>query len=355
MRLARENRADASAARSVVATQQGVIRDAVADRDAAAQSAIGQIEEITSADGLRDSWWDNWGSKVVGWIAKVAEFVASVAGILALVLCWVPGLGQILLGIAAVAGIVAAVANVALAATGEKSWVEAGISVAFAALGVVGLRATGGLIGTFKTGAKKFAEAGGLLGHGGLRGLLTGSIDKLTSGVKNVFARFRPPAAATNLADDAVEVAAPTLLAKNVTRDADGVVNIHLKFKAGWTDDQIAQAIAKAKAVNSNNPVVTTVTRGMRTPNARSMWQRAYGKISSGLKVDVDHILDLQLGGKNVLSNLQLLDRSVNRSLGAQISNAIRRDNLPEVHYCSSDTPLTNRRSHGSETVCRAG
>lgn len=206
LRLARENRADASAARSVVATQQNVIRDAVADRDAAAQSAIGQIEEITSADGLRDSWWDNWGSKVVGWIAKVAEFVASVAGILALVLCWVPVLGQALLAIAAIAGIIAAIANIALAATGEKSWLEAGLRVVFAALGCLGLGGLKGMIGAIKAGAN-FVRTGGIAAMGGFRALLAGSASNIASGVRNIFARFRPPGAATNLADDVAEVA----------------------------------------------------------------------------------------------------------------------------------------------------
>jgi hypothetical protein len=55
----------------------------------------------------------------------------------------------VLLVIAAVAGIVAALANIILAATGEKSWGEAALSVVFAALGCIGvggaLRALGGL------------------------------------------------------------------------------------------------------------------------------------------------------------------------------------------------------------------
>ena len=227
LRLARENRADASAARSVVATQQNVIRDAVADRDAAAQSAIGQIEEITSADGLRDSWWDNWGSKVVGWIAKVAEFVASVAGILALVLCWVPVLGQALLAIAAIAGIIAAIANIALAATGEKSWLEAGLSVVFAALGCLGLGGLKGMIGAIKAGAN-FVRTGGIAAMGGFRALLAGSASNIASGVRNIFARFRPPGAATNLADDAAKAAvnAADDVAKTAINTADDVAEV---------------------------------------------------------------------------------------------------------------------------------
>jgi hypothetical protein len=56
----------------------------------------------------------------------------------------------VLLVIAAVAGIVAALANIILAATGEKSWGEAALSVVFAALGCIGLGAAA------RTGAAAF-------------------------------------------------------------------------------------------------------------------------------------------------------------------------------------------------------
>jgi hypothetical protein len=45
-------------------------------------------------------------------------------------------------------------------------------------------------------------------------------------------------------------------------------------------------------------------------------------------KMDVDHIVDLQLNGKDILSNLRMLDRSTNRSIGPQITHQIK--NLPE-------------------------
>jgi len=62
-------------------------------------------------------------------------------------------LGQALLAIAAIAGVVAAVANIALAATGEKSWTEAIISIVFAALGCVGLGGLRSVLGAVKGGA----------------------------------------------------------------------------------------------------------------------------------------------------------------------------------------------------------
>jgi hypothetical protein len=70
----------------------------------------------------------------------------------------------VLIVIAAVAAIVSAVANIALAATGERSWAEAGLAIAGAALSVIGLggaaKAAMGLSkaiakGAFKGGVKQ--------------------------------------------------------------------------------------------------------------------------------------------------------------------------------------------------------
>lgn len=42
---------------------------------------------------------------------------------------------------------------------------------------------------------------------------------------------------------------------------------------------------------------------------------------------DIDHMVDLQLGGSKTADNLWSLDSSVNRSLGAQVQQQIK--NLP--------------------------
>lgn len=39
---------------------------------------------------------------------------------------------------------------------------------------------------------------------------------------------------------------------------------------------------------------------------------------------DIDHIIDLQLGGADDVSNMKGLDKSVNRSLGKQINILIK-------------------------------
>jgi hypothetical protein len=95
-------------------------------------------------DDLGDSWWDNWGAKVVQTIADVAGVVATVCGILSLVVGWIPIVGQALaamLGaIALVASVISLVANLTLYLTGKgdlMSVVLDAISVATFGLGRV--------------------------------------------------------------------------------------------------------------------------------------------------------------------------------------------------------------------------
>lgn len=102
-----------------------------------------------------------------------------------------------------------------------------------------------------------------------------------------------------------------------------GVVNIELKYKAGWNEAQRAEADAKVKALSEAITVKTSVDR--RGTSAVSRYRSAYGKESVLNGYDVDHIIDLQLGGSDDIMNMKPLDRSVNRSLGVQIKNAIKR------------------------------
>ncbi|MFC8732682.1 polymorphic toxin-type HINT domain-containing protein [Luteimicrobium sp. NPDC057192] len=172
-----------AAAGSVVARARADVESAVHTRDRAADSAADQINEITSHDDLNDSWWDDWGSKLVAAIADIADLVSTIAGILAVVVAFIPVVGTALAGVlivvAAVAAIVSALANIALAATGERSWGEAGIAIAGAALSVIGLgaaakAATGISKAAFKAGALEGVAGLRGIGSGGLKGGLTG-------------------------------------------------------------------------------------------------------------------------------------------------------------------------------------
>ena len=136
MRLAGAADADEAAAQGRVAAQKEIIDRAVSERDIAAERAI-EIINGACGDGLADSWWDDWGKAITQWIAKICEIISGIAGVLALLVSWVPIVGQALaafLGaLSAVTGVIAALANTVLAMAGEQTWLDAVISVGFAA------------------------------------------------------------------------------------------------------------------------------------------------------------------------------------------------------------------------------
>lgn len=68
------------------------------------------------------------------------------------------------------------------------------------------------------------------------------------------------------------------------------------------------------------------VKKPKRKTNTRRRFKKAGGKVAEG--EDVDHTIELQVGGADEVSNMKPLDKSVNRSFGSQIRNKIK--NLPE-------------------------
>ena len=107
-------------------------------------------------------------------------------------------------------------------------------------------------------------------------------------------------------------------------------VPLALKYKEGWTATQRAEADAKVAALNDAELFVTPVQRA--GTSAASRYRSAGGVVPRG--ADVDHTIDLQLGGADDILNMNPLDASVNRSLGAQIAHQIR--GLPEgTRICS--------------------
>ncbi|MDO4352815.1 MAG: polymorphic toxin-type HINT domain-containing protein, partial [Clostridia bacterium] len=108
--------------------------------------------------------------------------------------------------------------------------------------------------------------------------------------------------------------------ANSGSRPEEGI-EIKLKYKDTWTPEQRAQAYEKVKALSES---VTKKSSVGKRKNVRNMYKKAYGNNSIPENHDIDHIIDLQLGGTNELSNLRALDKSVNRSLGAQISRQIK-------------------------------
>ena len=111
-------------------------------------------------------------------------------------------------------------------------------------------------------------------------------------------------------------------LAQNMETDKEPVT-IVLKYKDGWTDAQKAAADAKVKALTeAHTEKMGKIERN--GPSASKIYKNANGAESVPKGSDVDHVIDLQLGGANDISNMNPLDSSVNRSLGAQIMHAIK-------------------------------
>lgn len=117
-----------------------------------------------------------------------------------------------------------------------------------------------------------------------------------------------------------------TGLGAGVRAGREGVV-LTVKAKEGWSAAQKAEAAAKIEALNKTEMVVTKSERS--ATSAASRYKKAGNRVDSAVQ-DVDHVHDLQLGGKDAVGNMKPIDKSVNRSLGPQIQNEIKRKGLKE-------------------------
>jgi hypothetical protein len=93
---------------------------------------------------------------------------------------------------------------------------------------------------------------------------------------------------------------------------------LSLRYGSDWTSAQRRAAVEKVKAVSeaaSRGELKKTLA--LRSGSASSQFGASGGTVAA--ENDVDHVIDLQLGGSDDIANLKPLDRSVNRSLGKQI------------------------------------
>jgi len=116
-----------------------------------------------------------------------------------------------------------------------------------------------------------------------------------------------------------LRITAAGVKAAKVVESAEEGVTLSLRYKSGWSAEQMAAADAKVSSLNEAAEAgllkVTPANRASQSAKAR--YTKNGGTVPSGM--DVDHIIDLQLGGLDKISNMRPLDRSVNRSLGSQI------------------------------------
>jgi hypothetical protein len=137
------------------------INDAKRIRDEAAKRARESMDAIINHDSLKDGFWES----LVDDIATITSWVATVCGILSLLVGWIPVIGQALAGvlgaIAMIATLINFVATLVQVAQGNADWMDVGM----AALGFLMMGVGKG----FSKIAGKFAK--GTLGRLGKAGV----------------------------------------------------------------------------------------------------------------------------------------------------------------------------------------
>ncbi|CAN5303823.1 hypothetical protein BH11ACT1_BH11ACT1_22230 [soil metagenome] len=303
-------------ARSAVVTADTALAHARTDlqraidlRDRAAQQAITAIEGITGSDDLNDTLWDNLHlSEVFSVISDIAGLVASVAGILALALCWVPVLGEALATVALIASAVKLVADFALALAGDGSWSDVAwgvVAVASFGIGKV-LAATARGMTTSASGVARLeagraaatsvaertaaglpttssaatiralvGDSGAALSRNGARSMAGAGIDAGTWGSRAVDA-LRPSTLAEDLSggwrfatDPAVRTAAWTEI-----RASFGVAgrSPEALFAATQADSGLVNALARTSQVS---PVLVSYSPAVSSALGSAQWWRA--------------------------------------------------------------------------------
>ena len=122
-----------------------------------------------------------------------------------------------------------------------------------------------------------------------------------------------------------------------------------LSYKEDWTPEQRAEADAKCKALSDADTVKTKVERN-DSPSVE--YKKAFGKDSIPAGKDIDHTIDLQLGGNpDVKVNGKPLDKSVNRSLGKQITDSAFVASLTVERNYGFNTAVGSSYRMGTNTI----
>jgi hypothetical protein len=328
--------ADLDAARSLALQAAGL-------RDQAAGLARDQIEAASDAGIHNDPWWKKVGSALAGaWdvivtVAKVAVVV------LAVVALFVPGLNLVVLGLGA---LVLADALLKLA-RGDGSWLDVGFAVLDVIPGV-GLLARAGKLGrlgmaamsklnalktTLRTMSSTLRSVTASFGRGFMRGF--------GPSARSVLARANTgidPSPLYHGVRQGFREAADAVRARGtvLTRNADGSYNAQLRYSNRWDGFQMSEADRKAGLLTDGRTIVTDVSGTSRSRSVIVEWRQTDGArhqlddMPGGYRYDVDHAVELQLGGRDEFANLHYLESGVNRSSGSQISHLIRSNALPE-------------------------
>ncbi|WP_402462027.1 hypothetical protein [Isoptericola aurantiacus] len=184
-----------------LATWQARWTEAKSAKDSAAGTAKDKIDEVVTGskvNGLEDSTWDKI-KDVAASVYKVFKIICDVAGILAIFLSWVPGLGQVLLALAAIGSLLAIVEGIVKISREGFSW-GALAGIGLGVLGLFGGKAIGAVAkyakarsvvrtaGRMSSTAAK-AKFGGALIKGSRRTLALSRGQRVTGVLKSPFGR----------------------------------------------------------------------------------------------------------------------------------------------------------------------
>ncbi len=137
-RRRRAAEADLDAAGGALDAARRLLQTAIDSRNTAAQTAIAAMDDVNSAGGLNDAWWDD----VAQWMRENDElldtimFWVGVAGaVLTIILLAIPGVNLIAILIVGIVFAAIAVINaVAQASAGSGTWGEAALEIGLALL-----------------------------------------------------------------------------------------------------------------------------------------------------------------------------------------------------------------------------
>jgi hypothetical protein len=170
-------------------------------RDQKGNDTRNKIEDAIH-DGVHDSWWErhvlsawdsfsNWVTEhadIIRKIASIASLIATICGILSLLVGWIPIIGQalavVLETIATLATAVSLICHLMLALTGNGSWLEVGLdALALVTLGmgrVFGKAAEEGYTAARAVSRSRVASLLGKAGQGLSRSDVTVAAEQLT-------------------------------------------------------------------------------------------------------------------------------------------------------------------------------
>jgi hypothetical protein len=127
---------DATDADHALAAAHKEWHDALDTKNTAADAAVKAIVDVVEHhnNGLKDSWWDDWGSSVY----EAFKTICKWAGVLSIFLGWVPILGQILIVLATIGAVLDLIDSVIKAITEGGSWLDVLVAAGGVALSFVG-------------------------------------------------------------------------------------------------------------------------------------------------------------------------------------------------------------------------